>query len=343
MLLIFLSVPSFSQSRADYFDLTADIIPPAGYDPETEYPLLIMLPYTTGTADEFYKRYKSEIDSKQYIVLLPKGRPRRTDYLPNFMQYVDWYEERLLTEIERARRSYSVDGEAIFLAGYSLGGDLSWALTMKQPELFAGAVMAGTRCSYPPERSDLDILERKGYKGAFFIGNREDINRYDGINAARWTLENAGIETQYTEIDGGHAAPPVELFGEALSWIADGEAGPDSAAVSPGAPRADMQRGERGDRGNINAVSCTLRLVNNSGVVINSIDLQPDGRAGLMPLMGTYRGDAPLRHGEEISFDLSCGGSVIIKGESGFVSETPKVREDVLMILKPNGTFTVYR
>ncbi len=344
-LLIFLSAATFSQERAAYFDLQAEIIPPAGYDAETEYPLLIMLPYTTGTAAEFYNRYRDEIGTGRYILLLPKGRPLRTDYLPNFMQYVDWYEERLLSEIERAERLYSVDTDKRILAGYSLGGDLSWALTMKRPELFAGAVMAGTRCSYPPERSDLDTLKRKGYKAAFFIGSREDINRYDGINAARWTLENAGIETRYTEIDGGHIAAPVEMFVDALNWISAGEAGTETAAGESGTaaagvgPDAVSAAETTGDP----RVTCTLRLVNNSGVVINSIDRKPDSRQRLMPLMGTYRGDAPLRPGEEISFDLSYGDSVIIEGAGGFKAETPKVRENVLMILRPNGRVRVYK
>lgn len=352
VLMIFLSVSSFAQSRAGYFDLQAEIIPPAEYNPETEYPLLIMLPYTTGTAAEFYNRYRGEIGTDRYIVLLPVGRPVRSDYLPNFMQYVDWYEERLLAEIERAERLYSVDPGRRILAGYSLGGDLSWALTMKQPEMFIGAVMAGTRCSYPPERSDLETLKRKGYRGAFFIGRNEDINRYDGINAARWTLDNAGIETQYTEIAGGHVAAPVELFTDALAWIMEGtgDGREDEWSIDEredAAPVPDIDGTLDGTAGFTEgeAVSggYTLRLINNSGVTITSVDLQRENTRQVVPLMGTYRGDAPLKTGEEISFELSRGDSVILEGEEWFTAESPIVSTDVLMILKPDGTFRVYK
>ena len=355
LLFSLVATASFGQSRATYFDLAADIIPPAGYDTETEYPLLILLPYTTGTAEEFYKRYKSEIDPERYVILLPKGRPVRSDYLPDFMQYVDWYEERLLTEIDRARRMYPIDNDAIILAGYSLGGDLSWALTMKQPELFAGAIMAGTRCSYPPGRAGLETLEKNGFRAAFFTGRREDINRYDGMNAAKWTLENTGIAVQYTEVAGKHVPPPVQHFSPSLNWILKGKTTPSAEKrAGTGTPDSTVSpEGVYKDEGadvvsgatvlDDMTAAYTLRLVNNSGLTIHSIELQPESYPKVMPLMGTYMGDDPLPPGGEISFDLSYGDYIIIEGEGGFVAETPKVRGDVLMVLKPNGKVKVYK
>lgn len=212
-LALFTTAPVFAQTRAPYLDEEAEVLVPKNYNKGRSYPLLVWLPYTGGTAEYFFRKHKDYLPLDEVLVLLPQGAPASTDYLPNFIAYVGWYEERLLSDIARVREMYNVDGERIAIGGFSLGGDLSWALINRNPSLFSGAVMAGTRASYPSKKEDLKILKARNFTASFFIGSAEDPNRYSGINRAATLLKDAGIPTYYEEIpEGRHVSGPLETF-----------------------------------------------------------------------------------------------------------------------------------
>ncbi|NBF39418.1 MAG: hypothetical protein GVY14_03285, partial [Spirochaetes bacterium] len=95
-------------------------------------------------------------------------------------------------ELDSVLENYSADPDRIYLGGYSLGGDLSWALSVRNPELFAGAVIAGSRTSYPVDTATLETLRSRGFRGSFLIGNRDSPARYDGINRSRNAFADTG-------------------------------------------------------------------------------------------------------------------------------------------------------
>ncbi len=210
---VFTTTSLHAQTRAAYLDEEAGILLPTSYDSSRRYPLLVWLPYTGGSATDFFRKHEAFLPLEDVVVLLPQGIPVSTDYLPNFLNYVGWYEERLLADIARVRERYNIDGTRIAIGGFSLGGDLSWALINRNPKLFSGAVMAGTRASYPTSQAGLKELKAKNFLASFFIGSAEDPNRYAGIGRAAKALENAGISTYYEEIPGGrHVSGKLETF-----------------------------------------------------------------------------------------------------------------------------------
>lgn len=222
-LALFTTEPIFAQTRAPYLDEEATVLIPENYNKDKSYPLLVWLPYTGGTAEYFFKKHQKYLPMDELFVLLPQGAPASTDYLPNFIAYVGWYEERLLADIARVREMYNIDGERIAIGGFSLGGDLSWALVNRNPKLFSGAVMAGTRASYPTNTAGLAELKSRGFKASFFIGSAEDPNRYTGIGRAAKTLKDAGITVFYEEIPGGnHVSGPLEAFAARMLAIIQG-------------------------------------------------------------------------------------------------------------------------
>ena len=107
---------------------------------------------------------------EDFILILPAGRPTRDEYLPDFVTFVEWYEERVLAELDSVLENYSADPERVYLGGYSLGGDLSWALAVRNPERFAGAVVAGSRTSYPVDSATLETL--RGARLPRFLSHR---------------------------------------------------------------------------------------------------------------------------------------------------------------------------
>ncbi|GAB6088687.1 dienelactone hydrolase family protein [Spirochaeta dissipatitropha] len=244
LLMAAVSISLQAQQRSAYFDQPADIVLPSGYRQSGKYPLIVFLPYTTGTAGAQARSF-GVVPGEQsdYIVLLPKGTFYRDDYLPNFTQFVEWVDERLQQDLRYAMENYAVDVERMYLAGYSLGGDLSWALSQKNPGMFAGAVMAGTRASYPATQGTVRQLADSGYRAAFIIGSQETPERKQGIERAHETLTAAQIETMFRTYQGGHQIPPRDLLGESLQFISRSSI---QSAGSIGTAQGTMGRSAQG-------------------------------------------------------------------------------------------------
>lgn len=252
ILLTLVSISLAAQQRSAYFDMPADLVLPADYDSDESYPLVIFLPYTGGTSIEQARAFGVEPGEQEgFAVLLPEGRFEASDYLPDFLSFVSWVEERLYSDVAKAVDDHSIDPNQIYVGGYSLGGDLSWALSVRNPDDFAGALVAGSRSSHPVDRSAVSRLAEHGFRAAFLIGDRDIPDRRRGLDAARRTLEAGNVTVMYAEYDGAHELPPQELAAEALEFISAGAERRIAAAgtswpLSPGAQRSDLLSAIRG-------------------------------------------------------------------------------------------------
>lgn len=222
-ILVAATVSAQTQPRPGFLDEPVRVVLPESYREGREYPLVVFLPYTGGSAETFHDRLAREAVLPEAIMLFPAGTPTRDDYLPDFWSFILWYEERLMPEIERVRASYAIDDDAVVLAGFSLGGDLAWALGMRNPEIFSGAVMAGTRTSYPPNDAALATMRERGYRAALIIGTQELPARIDGIRMARSTLDGASVTHRYAEFAGGHSWGGSADFVGHLRWALGAE------------------------------------------------------------------------------------------------------------------------
>lgn len=211
-----------------YLERRAEVVLPLGYNRATKYPVFVVLP-PTGLEAARVAPYLGLDPERQesFILILPAGRPTRDEYLPDFLSFVEWYEERMLAELDAVLENYSADPERVYLGGYSLGGDLSWALSMRNPELFAGAVIAGSRTSYPVDAATLETLRSRGFRASFLIGDREAPARYDGINRSRDAFAETGIEHHYQEYSGAHVIPPPAVFQEEIAYVTQVASLPD--------------------------------------------------------------------------------------------------------------------
>ncbi len=220
LLFVLVTGISAADPRPAYLDRPAVIVPPRGYTDRRTYPVFVVLP-PTGVHSE-WTATRLGLDparQREFILILPEGRPTREEYLPDFLQFVGWYEERLLRDLDRVLEEYNADPDRVYVGGYSLGGDLSWALAVRNPDRFAGAVVAGSRASHPVDPGALDRLRDREFRGSFMIGNREDPNRYRGINVARMRFDDAGVDHRFREYPGGHVMPETELFQEEIRYI----------------------------------------------------------------------------------------------------------------------------
>lgn len=225
--LLFLFLTLFStgiigQTRQSYFDERGEIVLPENYDQSHDYPLLVFLPYTTGTSRDFLRGKDALLTKDEYIILLPAGRPQRDHYLPDFRSYIKWFEESLFRDINYYSQRYSIDRDRMVLVGFSLGGDLSWALAARNPSMFAGMVISGTRCSYPLTDDAAAALLDRDFRVSFFIGQNELQARSEGMQRARERIDNKNIEYRFESVPGGHTSGSNEKIVASILWVLEG-------------------------------------------------------------------------------------------------------------------------
>ncbi|NOY89794.1 MAG: prolyl oligopeptidase family serine peptidase [Deltaproteobacteria bacterium] len=198
-----------AQTRPTFFDEPSEIrVIGRASAAHAPLPLVVFLAATGGTSAEMFTRMHQAVPFERYVALLPPGRPARADYLPRFRDFVDWMEERILPDLERARAQHTVDPERIYLVGFSLGGDTSWALLARRPDLFRGAVVMGSRSGARVPSRKLRLMRERGVRVAFAIGREDRAVRVSGIQRAHRRMLEAGVPTRLDLYPGEHVPPP---------------------------------------------------------------------------------------------------------------------------------------
>lgn len=223
----------------------SQIILPTGYNPSVKYPLVIALPYTDGSGRGLISRYYgSEIldekrsqqkyeqimnkfypepevrSERDVIIMITPGIGSAGDHsVTGFAKAIERYNECILSDIERNKTLYSIDTNRIILVGFSLGGDLSWALLNKNAGKFKGAIITASSCSYTLANK-IDKLKIKDPRIFFSIGEMESTARIAGIKNAKKQLDKAGISNEYYIIPGeGHSNIDQEKYFDALEFV----------------------------------------------------------------------------------------------------------------------------
>lgn len=213
---------SSTQPRPKYLDLPSDIVFAGKQsDQHKKLPLMIFFPFTTSDAAYFYENVKDRQPFESYVAVIPQGVTEREHYLPDFMAFIKWYEKRILTDIETAKSRFNIDPDRIYMQGYSLGGDLGWAFMIRHKEIFRGALMIGTRCSYPATQEELAWLKKNKRRFFFMIGDEDNKDRKKGMKYSYGVTDKAGLLSKYLEFPGGHSYPADETYGEAIRWVTE--------------------------------------------------------------------------------------------------------------------------
>lgn len=200
-------------------------------------PALVMLPYTDGTSTAIFSRYSSAIrrQSRQtpLVVVLPPGSNDSGDY----DDYEDWaetiasWEWKVRAAIKDLVRLGWVDPDKVLLAGHSMGGDLSWALSLRRPQEFHGALVMGSRCSWRP----LKPVPRGKLPAQFLVmGARDSSSRQRGMHAAVRFLSYRGEHFLFRQHTGGHVPAPESVFLAGLNYLLLPPAAPVKSTAQTG-------------------------------------------------------------------------------------------------------------
>ena len=231
---------------------TGRVVLPPGYDPSRAYPVVEILPPTGNTAEALLQIYLSRVglgrlyreDPERqiaallpylvpdagadhstppaFVVVLARGRGNAADYrtAAAWSRTISRYEQQVRADLRAVAARHRVDTSRFVVAGFSMGGDLAWALTLRNPELLHGAIVMASRASYRPSDAGASAAALRRARFFLTMGAADDPTRRRLALAAVALLERLGVAHEFRMIEGaGHEPAPVATFAEALRYV----------------------------------------------------------------------------------------------------------------------------
>jgi predicted esterase len=201
---------------------------PKSYNPQKQYPTLVVLPYTDSNSCRFFDRVfrDSYAQSKTpYIVILPAGVASRADYSDGetFEQTIGRFEATIKTDLASLKSKYGIDGDRVSVAGFSFGADLGWALSVRNPGMFNGAFLIDSLCSYRAD-DNMRRLARGNERFFLIAGQKEDGESEHPMADVKRLLDRNRIPNVYEAFDDASHSEIIreispETYQTALDYI----------------------------------------------------------------------------------------------------------------------------
>jgi len=228
---------------------TGRVVLPPDYDPARAYPVVELLPPTGNTAEAVLQIYLSQIGlgrlyrdpperqlaalwphlfagpngvGRPFVLVLARGRGRAADYrnAAAWARTIERYEREVLADLAALGARRRIDTTRLVVAGFSLGGDLAWALALRHPERLHGAVVMASRATYRPSATGVQALRARDSRFFLTMGSRDQAARRRLARAAAADLERWRVPHRFRMIRGaGHGPAPLDLFAEALRFV----------------------------------------------------------------------------------------------------------------------------
>jgi predicted esterase len=225
------------------------VVLPPEYDPARAYPVVELLPPTGNTSGTLLQIYLSRVGlgrlyadppetqvaalapylfsdtgqaSRGVVFILCSGRGSAEDYrTPEAWAHtIERYERQVLTDLRAIAATRRVDTTRMVVAGFSLGGDLAWAIALRNAGAVRGAIVMASRASYRPAPSDVQLLGEFGSRFFLTMGSDDEPIRRRMARAAAAELDRLGIVHRYEVVAGaGHEPAPPAVFAQALDFV----------------------------------------------------------------------------------------------------------------------------
>lgn len=108
---------------------------PKSYDPKVPAPLLLWGHGAGGTGARQFRQWEALAEELGMLILAPTEGGGRSGW-----GFTGREREAQMQALRWARRRCNVDENAIFVGGHSRGGHMTWDLTLRFPDLWAGAI-----------------------------------------------------------------------------------------------------------------------------------------------------------------------------------------------------------
>ncbi len=213
------AAPAGAQERPAFFDQPSRLVVVGHPAPGQRYPLLVAFPPTGYPAQWTVDEIQSAIPLETYVLMITPGAPQRSEYSPAFARYLDWTAARVRADLETAFATQPADRDRVYAFGFSLGGDISWGLVAREPTLFRGAVVMGSRSSARGHGDAVRSLATRHVRVAFLMGDVDDASRQRGIASAEAWAREHGVTTRMFSFHGDHEIPPLDLVRAAFEMV----------------------------------------------------------------------------------------------------------------------------
>lgn len=201
---------------------------PRSLERDRAYPVVVLLPYTFGSAELLWRQYDygqedPAVDRLRteviFILIAGDGSPYDYATAADWSATIQRYEARARHDLARLAATHRIDSTGVVFAGFSMGGDLAWALTLRDPAHIRGAVVMGSRASYRIRAAEQSAFVQQAPRIFFTMGAVEDSTRLAGARAADRYLTGLDVTHEFREFPGGfHQPPPFVLFAEGVRY-----------------------------------------------------------------------------------------------------------------------------
>ncbi len=185
---------------------------PASYDGSKALPLIIALHGMGGDENSYFDGYnngafKTEAESRGYIVACPKGRNPAS-------MYSGTAENDVMDVLAEMQRAYKIDSERVYLTGHSMGGFGTWSVAINHPDVFAALapIAGGGNPTDIPKIAHIPALVVHG-----------DDDKTVPVMRSRTMVaaeKQAGAEVKYIEVPkGSHISIVVPTFKDVFEWF----------------------------------------------------------------------------------------------------------------------------
>ncbi len=234
---------------APHGENAGEVVLPPDYDPAHAYPVVEVLPATGSTAAALLQIYLVRVglgrladqppaqqlaalapylfpdsgdDRKGVILVLVHGRGSSDDYrsAQAWERTISRYEQRVLADLRAVAAAHRVDTSRQIVAGFSLGGDLSWAIALRNPRVIHGAIVMASRATYRPDDAGAGAVMNSPARFFLTMGDADQGTRQRLARAAARTLDAWGVPNRFRLLPGvGHEPAPPAIFAEALRFV----------------------------------------------------------------------------------------------------------------------------
>ena len=201
---------------------------PDGYDPEKDYPLVILL-HGFGASMSDLVGLAPDIDRENYVYVFPNG-PLAVSIGPEMTGY-SWIpphgtatpedirlsEELLATFFDEVMEKYRVPPSRVVLGGFSQGGGMTYRCGLGRPDVFAGLVVLSSGLSdtdevrgrLPPQRTQPIFVAH---------GTQDSVAPFENAQQAIAFLEAEGYHPEFRQYATGHEISQ-DVLDDLAPWL----------------------------------------------------------------------------------------------------------------------------
>jgi tetratricopeptide (TPR) repeat protein len=123
-----------------------EVTPPRNLDKNKPAPLVVALHGAGSTAGEEKDTWRQASSRAGAILLTPQGTLQRGSAY-HWGDDLDEIEENILSAIDDVMEKHKVDKKKIVIAGFSQGGQVAYALALRNPDVFCGVIPVCGMCN----------------------------------------------------------------------------------------------------------------------------------------------------------------------------------------------------